>query len=173
MARIDWHHGRATADFETSRMYSGMRGWKKEYGDWVDYYRLDPSTTYFDPIYEEVTGTGRNYLPLVRLGCLHVKLIQGGNTMGDKGFYMNNDIRATVPYDVYEGTGMELSDLDTGNYEMDRIVYKQKVYQVTLITEGGQINERPTVVAIDASQVKPDQLIEDTLFAQYANQPTP
>jgi hypothetical protein len=173
LARIDGHAGRATSDFETVRLFDGLRGWKGQYGDWVDYYRLDPAVTYFDDVYEEVTGNGRQYLPVVRLGCLHVALIQGGNTMGDKGFYMNDDIRALVPYDIYEGTGMSLSDLNTGTYEMDRIVYKSKVFQVNLISIAGQIQERPTMVAIDASQVKPDQLIEDTLFRQYEENPTP
>jgi hypothetical protein len=173
MSRVDGHSGRATADFETTRMYETMRGYKGDYGDWVDYYRLDPAVTAFDPVYEEVTGTGRQYLPVVRLGCLHVTLVQGANTMGDKGFYYNDDLRAIVPYDVYEGSGMTMADLDTGQWEMDRIVYKQKVFQVNLIAIAGQIQERPTVVAIDASQVKPDQLIEDALFAGYANMPTP
>lgn len=150
-----------------------MRGWQGNYGDWVDYYRLDPAGTSFDPVYEEVTATGRRYLPPVRLGCLHVTLVQGGDTQGDKGFYYADDLRALVPYDMYEGTGMELADLDTGTFEQDRVVYKQKVFGVTLISIAGQIQDRPTVVAIDASQLKPDQLIEDQLWAQYADYPTP
>ncbi len=150
-----------------------MRGWQGNFGDWVDYYRLDPAKTYFDDVYEEVTGSGRNYLPPVRLPCLHVTEIQGGNTQGDKGFYMNNDIRVIVAYDVYEGAGMPLSDLNTGRFEMDRLVYKQKVFQVTLINIEGQIQERPTTVSIDATQLKADELYEDQAFSQFANRPTP
>lgn len=167
MARIDFHRGRASSDFETLRMYSAMRGWSQGYGDYVDYYRLNQAATQFDDVYDEVTGNGRQYLPVVRLGCLHVQLIQGANDWDDKGFYMNDDIRAMVPYDVYEGTGMPVADLDTGLYEMDRIVYKQKVFKVVEIDIRGQIKERPVLVAIDATQLKPDELHEDPLFAVY------
>jgi hypothetical protein len=105
---------------------------------------------------------------------MHVTEIQGGNTQGDKGFYMNNDLRCVVPYNLYSGVGMSQSDIDTGTYEMDRIVYKTKVFEVQLISIEGQIEDRPTIVAIDATQLKADQLVEDGgIWAAYSNLPTP
>jgi len=167
MSRIDYHHGRANADFETVQLSNAMRGWKSNYGDFVDYYRLDPDATQYDDVYEEVLSGGRKYKPVIRLGCLHVSLLQGENDWDDKGFYYNDDIRALVPYEIYTGSGMPLADMDTGAYELDRIVYKQKVFRVVEINVRGQIIEHPNIVAIDATQLKPDELHEDPLLAVY------
>lgn len=173
MARIDSHQGRATSDFETSRMFEGMQGWQKSFGDWVDYYRLDRARTTWDEVYEEVTGPGRIYQTPIRLACQHVTLLPGAQQWDDKGGYYSNALRAVIAYDTYTQSGMVLADIDTGKYQFDRIVYKNKVYRVTNLDEEGQIEERETVVAIDALQMKADELVEDQQFADYANRPMP
>jgi hypothetical protein len=63
-----------------------------------------------------------------------------------------------------------MADIDTNNYEFDRIVYDEKVFRVTEIAIRGKIVTRPTIVTITATQLKPDELVEDSAFINY-NEP--
>lgn len=171
MARIDSHRGKATSDFETTRIYSGMKAWQKNFGDWVDYYQFNRAGTSWDDIYNEVEGPGRAYLPPVRLACQHVTMFSGPQEWDEQGSYQNNALRATLSYEIYTKSGLVLADIRTERYTFDRIIYKGKVYRITQVSEEGQIEERPTVVAIDASQLRADELVEDQVFSDYANRP--
>lgn len=171
MARIDRHRGRATSDFETTRIYSGMRDFQENYGDWIDYFRFDRARTSWDDVYDEVTGPGRVYQTPIRLGVQHVTMIPGPQEWDDKGGYYSNAIRVIVSYELYTRAGMPMADIDTGDYEFDRLIYKNKVYRTTNLDIEGQIQERPTIVSIDALQLKPDELVEDQQFTDFANEP--
>jgi hypothetical protein len=150
-----------------------MVAWSQNYGDWVDYYRFDRDRTTWDDLYNEVTGTGRSYQNPIRLSCLHVTFLVGENEWDEKGFYMSDALRATIPYNVYTQSGMVLADINTGEYMNDRLMYKTKVYRITQINESGQIQERPTVVSIDALQLKSDEMVEDAVWLNYSERPTP
>lgn len=173
MARIDSHSGKATSDFETTRIYEAQRGWEKNYGDTVLYFPFDRSKTTFDDVYDEVTGPGRVYKTAVQLACQHVTVVPGPQEWDSQGAYQSNALRAVCSYEIFTRSGMVLADIHTERYTFDRIVYKDKVYRVTRIDEEGQIQERPTVVAIDANQLRPDELIEDLSWKDYANKRLP
>lgn len=168
MSRLDWKRGRYSADQETDRVYSAMRGWRDTSGDWIDYFRFDEANTILDPIYDEATGVGRVYLPRVRVPVLHVSVIYGENENTDTGFYFNDTLHIICAFDQFTGVGMDWSDIQNGNYLKDRIYYKQQVYRSLQITPRGQIQERPTMVAIEATQLKPDELVDDQIFAQWS-----
>jgi hypothetical protein len=171
--RADRKRGRWTADLETARIFDGMRGWQQSYGDWLDYYRLDPANSEFDPVYEEATGNGVRFLSPVQLPCLHVTHMRGGNEYGDSGFYYNDTLSATIPFDLFVHCGMTLADIDTGNYMRDRVVYDQKVFKVTELAIRGQIQRRDIIVGLDGTQVKPDELVDCPQLIQYARFPAP
>lgn len=172
MARIDSHTGgRASSDFETTRIFSGMKGWQKNYGDTLTYYPFDRARTSWDDVYDEVMGPGRIYQTPVQLDCQHVTIFPGPQEWDNAGAYQSSALRAIVSYEIFTKSGMTLADLNTERYTYDRIVYKEKVYRVTQINEEGQIQERPTVVAIDANQLRNDELVEDQVFSNYANRP--
>jgi hypothetical protein len=171
MARIDSHQGRATADFETSRLYSGMEGWQKSFGDTVAYYRFDFARTAWDDLYDEVTGAGRVYQSPIQLNCQHVTLFPGPQEWDNAGAYKSAALRAIVSYEVYTQSGMVTPDIHMQRYDFDRLVYKDHVYRITQVNDEGQLQERPTVVSIDALQLRNDELVEDVQFADYANRP--
>lgn len=169
MGRLDWKKGRFSADQETDRMFKGMRGWRDVSGDWLDYYRFDAAATQIDPIYDEAVGQGRVYKPPVRIPCLHVTHIEGENENSDTGFYYNDTLSATIAFDQFVGVGMDYADIRTGNYLKDRLYYDQKVFRVIQLAIRGQIQQRDIIVGLDATQVKPDELVDDVLFSQFAS----
>lgn len=168
MGRLDWKRGRWSADQETDRIYKAMRGWRDISGDWVDYYRFDQASTILDPIYDEATGTGRIYLPRVRVPVLHVVLMYGENQNTDMGFYFNNTLHVVCAFDQFVGVGMDYVDILDSNYLKDRIYYKQEVFRVLQISPRGQIQERPTMITIEATQLRPDELVDDQQFSQWS-----
>lgn len=173
MGRLDWKKGRWSADQETDRILKGMRGWRDVSGDWLDYYRLNSAATVIDNIYDEATGEGRIYLPPVRVPCLHVTHIEGDNENTDMGFYYNDTLTATIAFDQFTGVGMDYADIRNGNYINDRVYYDQKIFRILSLSIRGQIQQRDIIVGLDATQMKPDELVDDQLFAQWSQGATP
>lgn len=64
--------------------------------------------------------------------------------------------------------GLFWLDIDTAVFLNDRIVYDSKVFRVAAIEVLGQIQRRDIVVGIDATQIKPDQLVNDPQFKPYS-----
>jgi len=168
MGRLDWKRGRWSADQETDRMFKAMRGWRDVSGDWIDYYRFDQASTILDPIYDEAIGSGRIYKPAVRVPCMHVQDIKGENENTDTGFYYNDTLVATIAFDQFTGVGMSHADILTGNYLNDRLYYDQRIFRVVQLSIRGQIQQRDIIVGLDATQMKPDELVDDQLFAQWS-----
>lgn len=168
MSRLDWKNGRWMADVETDLIYGAMRGWRDVSGDWVDYYKFNAAGTIVDDIYDEAIGAGRVYSPAVRIPVLHVTLTPGDNQNTDMGFYFNDTLNIICAFDQFIKTGMDYADVLQGNYLKDRVYYNQKVFRVLSMTPRGKIQQRPTMVAIDCTQLKPDELVDDTQFMPWA-----
>jgi hypothetical protein len=167
MGRLDWKRGRFSPDYETAQIFTAARGWRDVSGDWLDYYRLDVAATLIDPIYDEAIG-GRVYNPPVRLPVLHVTHIEGENENTDTGFYYNDTLNASIAFDQFTGVGMSHADIQTGNYLNDRVYYDQKIFRITQLAIRGQIQERDIIVGLDATQMKPDELVDDPQFRQWS-----
>jgi hypothetical protein len=173
VSRLDRKRGRFSTNLETAEIFEGIEGWQQNFGDWIDYYQVDEANSQYSDVFEEAIGTGLAFKPVIQIPCIHVQHIRGGNERDDRGFYYNDTLMATVSFKQYTHCGMLLADIDTGDYMKDWIVYDQKVFAVTEIAIRGQIQRRDTIVAIDASQVKPDELLASAQFAKYANSPAP
>lgn len=167
MARLDWHAGKFSADAETKRIFEGMEGWASRYGDWVNYYRLDQAATQFDDVYEEVTDQGRIYKPMRRVPAMHVTHVRGANEWNDKGFYVTDDLDAIMSFQQFTQCGLVMADIDTNNYDMDRIVYDEKVFRIKEIAVRGKIQTRAIVITINATQLKPDEMVEDQQMSNF------
>lgn len=172
MSRLDWKNGRWMADVETDQIYGAMRGWRDVSGDWVDYFKYDASATLVDDIYDEAVGKGRVYKLAVRIPVLHVTLTPGDNQNTDMGFYYNDTLTIVCAFDQFVRTGMDYADVQQGNYLKDRVYYNQKVFRVLSMTPRGKIQERPTMVAIECTQLKPDELVDDQQFMPWSQPST-
>ncbi|SRR6266478_678891 len=168
MSRLDWKNGKWTSDVETDQIYGAMRGWRDVSGDWIDYYRFNSSTTTVNDIYDEASGQGRVYYPRVRIPVLHVTIVPGENENTDMGFYFNDTLHVTCAFDQFTMTGMDYADVLQGNFLKDRIYYNQKVFRTLSMVPSGKIQQRPTMITIDATQLKPDELIVDQQFLPWS-----
>jgi hypothetical protein len=168
LGRLDYKKGaRFGSDAETNRVNHGMAGFADVFGDFIAYYRYDPSATVIDPIYDEAIGSGRIYYPAIRVPCLHVTHVQGQNEYGDIGFYNNDSLSAIASFDQFSAVGMPWSDIETGNYLKDRVYYNRQVYRVVKISPRGKIQERSITIEIECQQLKPDELYDDATFAPW------
>lgn len=169
MGRIGWKGGRFSVDFETSEIYRGLRDWQRWTGDEVYWYHFAYDQSSIDPVYGEAAGPmGRVYFGPNILPALHVIHIEGENDNTEKGFYYNDRAHITLSFDQLKRTGLDKMDLNTQNYLKDRFVYDTKVFRVTSVQILGQLQQKDIIVAIDATQVKPDEMVNDVQFAQYA-----
>jgi len=168
MSRLDGKIGRWNADVETDQIYTAMEGWRQVSGDWVDYYKFNAPSTIVDTIYDEAVGQGRLYFPRVRIPVLHATIVPGENQNTDKGFYYNDTLVITCAFNQFTKTGMDYADVLQGNYLKDRIYYNQKVFRTVLMAPSGKIQERPTMIRIEATQLKPDELIDDVQFMPWS-----
>lgn len=168
MGRMDWKKGKNSPDRETDNIFRGLQGWQDVNGDWLDYYRYDEESTDIHPVYNEATGAGRIYKAPVRVPCLHITHLEGANQNTGYGFYTNDDLSATIAFDRFIQMGMTYADIETENYLRDRILYERKVFRVTQLSIRGQIQRRDILVGLTATQAKPDELVDDQLFAQWS-----
>jgi hypothetical protein len=168
VARIDHKRGRLNSDQATDKVFAAMRGYAENNGDWIAYYRFNRAATQYHPVYDEAINGGLQFFPAVRVQCLHVIHIDGPKESTDKGFYYNDSLMATIAFDLFIQAGMTLADIETGNYENDRVLYDRKLFAVTQLSTEGQIQQRDIIVGLEATQLKPDELVNDTMFAAWS-----
>jgi len=168
MARIDRKRGRINVDQSTDKILQAMRGYAEVNGDWLTYMRYDDMATVTDDVYDEAIGNGLIYKPPVRIQCLHVTHVEGGNEDSDRGFYYNDDLDATIAFDLFLQAGMTMADIQTGNYLKDRVLYDRKLFAVKQLAVQGQVQQRDIVIGLSATQLKPDELVNDVLFADWS-----
>lgn len=168
MSKLDYKRGRWNPDSETDAIFDAMRGWQSVDGDWVSYYRFDAAHSDIHPIYDEPTGDGLRWLEPVRIESMHVEHVEGSNENSDRGFYYNDDLDVTVPFDLFIQAGMGMADINTGNYLKDRVVYDRKVFRIKTISIRGQMQQRDIIVGIEGTQLKPDELVWDPQFSDWA-----
>ena len=169
MSRMDWKNaGRFGSDAEINRVHEGMAGYRSAFGDWMSYYHLDEKHSEVDEVYGEATGNGYAYFPEIRLPCMHVRHIRGENTNSASGFYHNDELTALINYKMFSQSGLPLADIRDGQYERDRVIYNGLVFRITKITIEGKIQQRPTVVTLEATEMKKDELVDQPFFAAYA-----
>jgi hypothetical protein len=169
MARIDGKRSaRFNVDEESNAILKAMEGYQYAQGDWLAYYRWDPAATIMDDVYDEAVGQGLIYKPPFQLPVLHVTHIEGANEYGDAGFYYNDDLDAQIAFDKFVQAGMSMADITTGAYIKDRVLYDRKIFRVTQLAIEGQVQQRDLVVGLSATMCKPDELVNDVVFALWS-----
>lgn len=169
MSRLDFKNGRFNSDYETNRVFDAMQGWQRSYGDVLRYYRFDAAASQMDSVYDEAVGAGRQYKPPIAVPCQHVVHVQGENEYGEYGMYYNDTLTAFISFFSFTGVGLTYSDIETGNYLNDRVMYDRKIFRVVQLRTQGQIQERDILITLTGSQLKPDELVDDPEFAAWAS----
>jgi len=167
--RLGRKQGRFSVDFEINEINAGLRGQQQAFGDTVNYYVFEKEESTVDDIYDEGTGGGKVYNGPIPLPVLQVTHLEGGADNGENGFYSNDEVHFTLTFDEFTKTGMQAADIHPANYLRDRIVYDDIVFRVTKVEILGQIRRRDIIVAVDGTQVKGDELVNDPQFKRWSD----
>ncbi|MFH9606862.1 hypothetical protein [Streptomyces sp. NPDC017448] len=171
MSRLDWKRGRWSAEVEVQQIGDGLRGYQPAYGDQVSYWRFDYEKSKKHSVYEEAVEEGRQFIGPHEVPVLDVLHGFGGNELHEGGFYTNDTLRVTCGFRQLSRTGLTNTDLRTSAYLRDRMAYDGKLFRLLSITVQGQIQRTDVVVELNAVQLKPDEIVNDPLFVQYARDP--
>lgn len=172
MGRIGWKGGRFSVDYETDDIYKGLRDWQRWTGDKVNYFRFIYDQSNVDPVYGEATGpNGRVYFGPNLIPALHVIHVEGDNQNTENGFYYNDELHITLSFDQINRMGIGRTNIitQTNTYLKDRVEYRGKIYRVTNVQILGQIQRKPIIITVDATQLRPDEMVNDVQFAQFVN----
>lgn len=162
MSRLDWKRGRFDTDFETNEIHYSLRGHQRsQIGDSIEYLRFERALSESHDIYDEGFGEGKVYRPAVTVPCLHVTHDEGSQEARDTGFYFNDNIYVNCSFDQFTRTGLTEADVRHDRFLKDRFVYDNRVFRVTAINILGQIQKRDTIVSIEGTQVKTDEMVND------------
>lgn len=168
MGRLDWKRGRWSAGVETEQIADGLRGYQPAFGDQVLYFRYDYKASLRHSVYDEAVSTGRRFSGPVELPVLDVVHTMGEVEQVDEGFYTVDTLRVSSGFRQISRTGLTHADLLNGAYLRDRIAYDGRLFRVLEMRVLGQIQRADVSVEVKATQLKPDEIVMDPQFRQYA-----
>ena len=166
--------GRFTTDFETQAIASAIdMDLKNPVGTRAQWWIFNSVLTDVDPIYDvgdslpTFTGgkiwDGPYTMPIVR-----AIIKQGQTKTSQQGFYNADLLHLTVNATDMEKLipGIMNNPDDVGRH---RVVWKGEVWRPFQAQQVGVVAEGFTLLAIDCTQVMPEELVNDPQFLQYAN----
>lgn len=172
-SRLDWKNGRWNRNLETTLINRALRGWQRQIGDSISWWRFDYASSQTDDIYDEGSGVGRVFYGPWSIPTIHCEHIEGDDTEPrDEGLYQVDQLNVIASFDQLQKTGLSYMDLQTGNFQRDRLAYDNKLFEIEECLVLGQIVRRDIIVSITAIQIKSDELVDDPQFAQYLGDPT-
>jgi len=172
-SRLDWKTGRFNANAETTLIHRGLRGWQRAVGDSVIWWRFDYEESHIHDTYDEGSGVGRVFYGPWDIPAIHCTRMQGANTEPrDSGLYQVDSLHVVAEFRQLQKCGLTVMDLETGNYQRDRVAYDNKLFGIQECRVLGQIRRRDIIVSITAAQIKNDELVDDPQFSQYLVDPT-
>jgi len=183
--RGDIREGRFSIKHERESFISGTtKEVVRTVGNVLEWWFYDHVRTVVDDIYDvgssDVLG-GRRWTGPVQVTAVAATISQGATGQNDRGFYNTDTLRITLNMDVIEGgvnmlgsnssTIPQLSKIETNpdHYLLDRIVFRNEVFQPVQVFTRGIITDQYTLITIDCVQVNPEELVNDLQFQQYSN----
>ena len=165
--------GRFDSLFEVDHIGVGVgQDLQNPIGQTVRWWTFDPEVSKTDPVYDvgSYDGGGRRWHKPFVVPVVQATIAQGPQYQNDRGFYTVDNLtlvlNAPVVYRLMPDM-MEIPD----SHLVDRITYRGAVFQPTIIYPKGHIQDHLVVVRVDAEQVKPEEVVNDTQFAKYGYDP--
>lgn len=163
--------GRFDSRYEVSSMYEGMADELYDpAGVVLVWFVFDPDRTVVDPIYDvgdQPTG-GRRWTGPYRVPVLGVRMFQGETAQNKRGFYTSDTLHAVINAGQIEKVLRDIHS-NTDIHLKDRFLYRGELWEPTRIWCRGVVKTDYTVVSLDASQVKSEQVVNDFQFLAYAD----
>lgn len=183
--RGDIREGRFSIKHERASFISGTtKEVVRTVGNVIEWWFYDHVNTIVDDIYDvgssDVLG-GRRWNGPIKVTAVSATISQGSTGQNDRGFYNTDILRITLNMDVIEGgvnmqgsnssTIPQLSKIQTNpdHYLLDRIVFRNEVFQPVQVYTRGIVTDRYTLITIECVQVNPEELVNDLQFQSYSN----
>lgn len=165
---------RFTIKSERESIHEGMRQRQHEIGRTVLWFDFDVVASQQGGVYAEPGPLGgRRWRAPIYLPVLWVIRTEGDPQRTERGYFAPaRGLRASFSYRQAERAGMP----DPGDYQRHhhaRLIYRGGVYRVDSYQTQGEVQDESTVVGIVASEVTPDELLNDPDFQAYASENPP
>lgn len=121
-----------------------------------------------DDVYDEGAFAGKVYHPPFILPVLQAVRDEGAASIRKEGVYSNDELHLTCLFDELVRAGLTDIQFTPWKYHLDRVIYDDLVFRITKIAVLGQVQDRDIIVGIDATQVKPDELVNDAQFRRWS-----
>jgi len=162
--------GRFDVPFERRSILSGItEDLRRPVGQVLDWWRWDSINTGVDSVYD--TGSiavGRRWYPSIKMPCVNAVIYQGVTLQDERGFYNTDVLRVTMNMEDIEKIFPTLPT-SPDLFLKDRLVYRNEVFRPTHFYPRGLIKGKYTLFTLDASQINPEEMVNDEQFAAYSN----
>lgn len=167
-SRLDWKRGRFNINAETTMIHRALRGFQRQVGDNMTYWRFDYNASEMHDVYDEATGPGRVYYGPWQVPVIHVDHGEAADTTPrDSGLYIRDTLSIVADFAQIEKTGLTDADIKHGAYQRDRVAYNNSLFAVTHMDILGQIRRRDIIVSLTCEQLRDDELVDDPQFEPY------
>ena len=130
----------------------------------VRWYRYAADSTRIDPVYDvgDYDG-GRTWQDPIEVGVLRASIEQGPQYHNDRGFYTVDTLYLVLNY---QEAKRRLSDVlkAPDSSLLDRIEFRGSLFVPTLINPRALLFGRVATIIVQATQVKPEELVNDPQF---------
>lgn len=146
------------------------------YGTVAEWWIFKSDESFKDPIYDvEPIGTGRVWDGPHDLYVISASITHGNNQQNQRGFYSADALKLTLNIDDLQKVSPELFFVDRGfirpqiNFANKyRVVWQNQVYRPRQTQTEGYVDDRGTIIVLDCIQVMPEEMVNDSQFALYA-----
>jgi hypothetical protein len=170
--------GRFTVGFENKSINEGVVdelrdpvGSIVDWWLWDDAYLSAHPTDVYDDTYDvssQTPGKGRRWKNPFKLPVIMAQQLRGTNIMNERGFYTTDTLRLVISVSDVEQYLPAM--LDNPNVHIkDRVVFQGEVFIPTRVLPRGRYANNYAVITIDLNQLNPEELVNDSQFAQFAN----
>lgn len=160
--------GRFTITDEIDNIHDGMhQDLQMPAGQWVDWWQFDAARSTKDDIYDVASydnPAGRIWKRPVSIPCLSAQIFQGQTFQDERGFYNIDRLHLTIDMRTLWRLLPSLPE-GSDTHLKDRVVFRGQVYSPYQVWSRGQVGHTYTILTVDLTQVKSDELVNDPQFA--------
>ena len=134
-------------------------------GQSVNWHMFNPTASVVDPIYDVGDSTGGRVwdAPIV-IPVVNAYVFQSEMHQNDRGFYTIDTLRLFINYDDVVRYIPSL-DADPDQRVKDRVDFRGQMYTPNRVFPRGQISMDYTMLTVDLTQVKDEEMVNDVLTA--------
>jgi hypothetical protein len=144
-----------------------VTGYQRYTGTTVLWWEWDQADTTVDTLYDEGSATGhRRWYPPKKIPVYSLIRTDRTERPGSEGFYDAASVHVSALLDQLRKAGLT-NPADSQKHLFDRFLYAGMIFEIRTYQIHGRLQSYETDVGIDATQVNPEELINDPDFGAY------